>query len=209
MNKRILFASYKTFLSILIFVAVATQIASIVKHSVFYPANFFSFFTIESNLFIAVIFALSACGYWRKRPVKHITALRGAAALYMVTTGLVYVTLLTGLQESLNTNVPWVNFVLHYFIPVVALIDWLVDRPASANLSYKVVFAWLAFPIAWLAYSVVRGPLVGWYPYPFLDPNTGGGSLEVIIVCAGISILMGGMGALLVWLGTVRLSPGK
>jgi hypothetical protein len=204
MNKRILFASYKSLLALLILVAVITQIINLVGFGVFNPANFFSFFTIESNLFIAVIFALSAWGYWRNRPVKCVTSLRGAAALYMVTTGLVYITLLTGLQESLNTNIPWVNFVLHYFVPAVALLDWLIDRPAGARHSYKAVLLWLIFPIVWLVYSIVRGVMVGWYAYPFLDPHTGGGLSEVIIVCVGISILMGGLGALLVWFGSFR-----
>jgi hypothetical protein len=204
MNKRILFASYKSLLALLILVAVITQIINLVGFGVFNLANFFSFFTIESNLFIAVIFALSAWGYWRNRPVKYVTSLRGAAALYMVTTGLVYITLLTGLQESLNTNIPWVNFVLHYFVPAVAFLDWLIDRPAGARLSYKAVLPWLIFPIVWLVYSIVRGAMVGWYAYPFLDPHTGGGLSEVIIVCVGISILMGGLGALLVWFGSFR-----
>lgn len=30
----------------------------------------------------------------------------------------------------------------------------------------------LAFPLAWIAYTFVRGAVVGWYPYPFLDVTT-------------------------------------
>jgi len=204
MNKRIFVALCKLAIASLIIAAVTTQIVNLNDSGVFRPANFFSFFTIEANLFAAAVFLLSAYGYATKRVIRHGSVLRGAATLYMVTTGLVYVTLLTGLQESLNTHIPWVNFVLHYLIPLVALLDWLIDRPRHEMLSYKVISLWLIFPIVWLVYSVIRGALVGWYAYPFLDPHTGGGLVEVIIVCLGISVLMALLSAVLVWLGNLR-----
>jgi hypothetical protein len=33
---------------------------------------------------------------------------------------------------------------------------------------------WLAFPVVYLVYSLIRGPIVDWYPYPFLDPGHNG-----------------------------------
>jgi hypothetical protein len=61
----------------------------------FSPSNFFSFFTIQSNILAALVLLLGA------RPF-----VRGAAVLYMCVTGLVYATLLSGLEEALNTQVP-------------------------------------------------------------------------------------------------------
>ena len=29
--------------------------------------------------------------------------------------------------------------------------------------------AWLAYPAAWFAYTLIRGSAEGWYPYPFVD----------------------------------------
>jgi hypothetical protein len=31
------------------------------------------------------------------------------------------------------------------------------------------VLAWLAYPAAWLGYTLIRGASVDWYPYPFVD----------------------------------------
>jgi hypothetical protein len=31
---------------------------------------------------------------------------------------------------------------------------------------------WLLYPAAYLVYSLLRGGLTGWYPYPFLDVPT-------------------------------------
>ena len=28
---------------------------------------------------------------------------------------------------------------------------------------------WLVFPLVWTAYTLIRGAIVDWYPYPFLD----------------------------------------
>ena len=33
---------------------------------------------------------------------------------------------------------------------------------------------WLVVPLAYLVYSLVRGAVVDWYPYPFMDPGEHG-----------------------------------
>jgi hypothetical protein len=101
----------------------------------------------------------------------------------MTVTGIVYALLLSGLEDSLQTPIPWVNFVLHYLFPFVAFADWFIDRPAR-KVTFTQSLWWLVFPIAYLIYSLVRGPLVGWYPYPFLDPANGGyAAVFVTAVC--------------------------
>ena len=37
-------------------------------------------------------------------------------------------------------------------------------------------------PVAWLAFTLVRGPIVEWYPYPFLDVNEHGYPLVLVNV---------------------------
>ncbi len=38
----------------------------------------------------------------------------------------------------------------------------------------------------YLVYTLARGPIVGWYPYPFLDPAHAGGYVGVALYCVGI-----------------------
>ena len=39
------------------------------------------------------------------------------------------------------------------------------------------------YPLAWLAYTMVRGAAGEWYPYPLLDPANGGyGSVVAYVV---------------------------
>jgi hypothetical protein len=57
---------------------------------------------------------------------------------------------------------------------------------------------WVAvYPLAWLAFSVVRGISDGWWAYWFLDPTDEGGVTGMLTYVFGITVLMIGLGFLL------------
>jgi hypothetical protein len=70
----------------------------------------------------------------------------------------------------------------------------------------------LVFPVAWILYTLVRGPLVTnpvtkdpwWYPYPFLDPHLVGGYGGVALYVVGIAVALGAVAALVVAVGRRR-----
>lgn len=68
--------------------------------------------------------------------------------------------------------------------------------PVDKKLDYKKAVKWLIFPILFVPYTLIRGEIVGWYPYFFLDPNKVGylgvlGYFIIILVGAYIlSILL-------------------
>jgi hypothetical protein len=64
--------------------------------------------------------------------------------------------LLSGLQEDLDTHFGWVNFVVHTLMPIVLVVDWLIE-PARHRLPVWVAGAWLAYPAAWFVYTLVGG----------------------------------------------------
>lgn len=64
--------------------------------------------------------------------------------------------------------------------------DWLVDPPRH-RLPLWVAGAWLAYPAAWLAYTLVRGEIVDWYPYPFVDVSELGYG-GVLLRCAALLV---------------------
>ena len=129
--------------------------------------------------------------------------LRALATFCMTTTGIVYVTLLRGLEDTLQTPVPWINTVLHYVMPVVVLLDWVLDRPRPP-LPFTRALLVLIYPVAWVVYSLVRGAIVDWYPYPFLDVETKGYA-EVLLTCAVLAVAMVGLVWVLAWI--TRLGP--
>lgn len=135
--------------------------------------NFFSFFTIESNVLAIVLLLVLGILSFMKKEFEWLSFLRGAITLYMTMTGIIYVLLLSGNEIALQTTVPWVNAILHYVLPVVILADWLIFPPTT-YISFKRAVWWLVFPMAYLIYSLVRGAYANWYPYPFINPVDSG-----------------------------------
>jgi hypothetical protein len=67
--------------------------------------------------------------------------------------------------------IPWVNVIVHYAMPVLIALDWCLDPPQT-KISRRDVTLWLVLPAGYLAYALVRGAVVHWYPYPFLNADT-------------------------------------
>ncbi len=197
MNNKLSLISYKVFFALLALSAVVTQMVYGITQDNFNATNFYSYFTIESNIFALVMFLVSAKAIRTGKRDANLDYLRGAATLYMLITGFIYSILLTGVD--VNTPLPWVNTVLHYLFPLVVLIDWLVDKPAKAIRTKKALL-WLAFPLAYFVYSLVRGHYVGWYPYPFMNAANLGYA-EVAVNAVVIAIGMAGLAVVVAKLG--------
>lgn len=61
----------------------------------------------------------------------------------------------------------------HYIASWATLLGWLLFGPRPR--SDRATMAWaLLWPIAWITYTFIRGALVHWYPYPFLDVDQTG-----------------------------------
>uniref|UniRef100_UPI003D945466 Pr6Pr family membrane protein n=1 Tax=Gordonia sp. B7-2 TaxID=3420932 RepID=UPI003D945466 len=162
-------------------------------------ADYFSYFTILSNvaavivLLVGAIAAPAGAGWqW----------LRGAVTTAMVITGIVYALLLANVD--VNLNIEWINGVLHRTMPIVLLVDWIVFRPRF--LPDRSWLTWLALPLVYGVYTLIRGPFVDWYPYPFIDPRGQGYlsmTLSLIVVFAGMALMAFGV----YWLGARSPTP--
>jgi len=188
--------------------AVGVQFAHGLQSPTFRPTNFFSFFTIQSNVFCAIILLIAGSYALRKRPSDELALLRGASTLYMLITGIVYAALLSGSEAALQTTIPWVNLVVHYVIPLWMLFDWLIDTPALW-LNYSAILArWLVYPLGYVFYSLARGAVVGWYPYPFLNARLHGYPFVCAMIVA-IAVFSLALGSALVWIaGRPRIRRG-
>lgn len=164
--------------------AVIAQALYLQLEGVLNPFNYLGYFTNLSNIFASVVFIFCALYLLKRRkPSPRDDTIRGAATLYMAVTGLVYITLLSG--EDLGLLMPWVNVVTHIIMPAAVIADWLFQPPLSV-LRLKHIALWLVFPGVFLVYSLIRGSIVQWYPYPFLDPAQVGGYGGVTAYCLGI-----------------------
>jgi len=154
----------------------------------FRQTNFFSFFTIQSNLIAAVVLLIGASGLpFVERPTGTWDLVRGAAAIYLTLTFVVFALLLSDITDELQTTIPWVNAVVHQIVPVVMILDFLIV-PLAHRISFRQSLVWIVYPLLWLAYTLIRAQIVGWYPYPFLNPAESGGWLGVAAICVVILI---------------------
>jgi hypothetical protein len=196
MDRRVVINTYRLGFALLTVIAIVVQAAGLQARGVLVPQNFLSYFTIQSNL-IAVAVFLIGVAWWRTPPTAVWELVRGASVLHMTITFVVFAVLLSG--TDVDTAIPWVNAVVHQVMPIAVIADWLIDPPRH-RIPFTTSRRWLTFPLVWTAYTLVRGAITGWYPYPFIDPANGGyGSVAVYIV---VLLLFGAaLCAAIAWVG--------
>jgi hypothetical protein len=144
--------------------------------------NFFSYFTNISNLFAAAVLLMATYSVNGRGTVLA----RLTAVVAMTIVGVVFSVLLRG--TDLGDLKPWVNFVVHYLMPCIILLDWLL-YPPTVRLGIRELAVCLTLPAIYVFYTLVRGMQTGWYPYAFLNPASVGGYGGVAVYVAGITVL--------------------
>ena len=179
---RTLLALTRIAFGLLILAALIWMIKVLIDEGQFNPLNFFTFFTILSNLLaMGVLLEGGRRMLTAAPPVPDM--IRGAAVVYMTVTYIVFAILLRDLQEELQTHVAWVDSVFHRLAPIVLMIGWVVDPPRE-RISFRRSLWWLSFPLLWVIFTMIRGAVDGRYPYPFLDPANGGYGTVLVYVVA-------------------------
>ncbi|MGK5444913.1 Pr6Pr family membrane protein [Micromonospora sp. URMC 105] len=132
------------------------------------------YFTIQSNVAVGLFAGYAAWRAWRAR-AEPPSALKGAVTLYITITGVVYHLVLANPASPFAMTQPeralgeaLGNQFLHTVVPLLAIADWaLFDQ--RGRLRVRHAAWWLAFPLAYLGFALVRGLVVHRYPYPFID----------------------------------------
>jgi hypothetical protein len=127
-------------------------------------ANLFTFFTILSNILVAVVCVLLAVRPRHRSPAFAVVWLD--ALLAITVTGIVYNTVLIGLYELHGAEL-LADRLFHMVSPALFVLGWLMFGPRGL-VTARAVALGLAYPLAWLAFTLVRGAIITWYPYPFL-----------------------------------------
>ncbi|MET9213935.1 MULTISPECIES: Pr6Pr family membrane protein [unclassified Nocardia] len=163
--------------------------------------NYLSYFTIESNILGVIVLLV---GGFLAPQGRGWQLFRGAATLYMLITMVVYAVLLSRIDVMLNDK--WINDVMHRYLPLVLVVDWLlVAMPQRLRPSPALIGQWLIFPLIYGVYTLIRGPIADWYPYPFIDPRQQGylsmaiGLVVLTLVFAALAVAMASLGDLPAW----------
>src|SRR4051812_8300365 len=121
-------------LSLLVFMAIGAILQYLNVHKPDYPMlNFFSYFTNQSNIMVALFFMADAILRWCGRPLSQLAydRTRGALILYMSMTTSIYWLFLHGLITFSETIATAANIFLHSGCLTMLVLDWIVDRPET------------------------------------------------------------------------------
>jgi hypothetical protein len=128
--------------------------------------NTLSYFTVFTNLLAAIAATASAL---RSSADTFLTrpSTISAIAVYMFVVGLIYSLVLRSLWEPTGLQRA-ADVALHDLLPILFVLYWLLFVP-KGTLRWSQPVAWLIYPAAYVAYSLLRGAVTGKYLYPFAD----------------------------------------
>ena len=181
--------------------SVVWQVTDRLAHNLFRPAEYFAYFSIQGTLIAGVMLAYSGWLSWAgTAEKKQVTIARVSATTYSIVTAVVYNALLRNAPGDIrDAGYAWPvvpNEIMHVWAAVLILLDWLLIA-GYRHLKLRASLWVAVFPLAWLAFSVTRGMLDGWWAYWFLNPNEPAGIPGMLEYIGGITVLMIGLGFLL------------
>ena len=170
---------------------------------------YFSFFTILTNIAAVMVHAalISPTGYaWF--PAFAGQRMRAGVAVAITLVFIVYATVLAGLWQPQGLFL-LCDILLHYVTPLLFVLWWLVAG-ADGTTRWRDISWWMIYPLAYLAYALLRASFAGEVPYPFLD-ITKNGAVSVAVSAVAIIALFIGLSALAVFvdhgIGRLRGKP--
>lgn len=174
----------------------------------FYVSYYFSYFTVQSGMAGCAVFVLS--GLWAlKKPANPVwlDMLRASITTYILVSGVVYALItFQPANVAYAISIPWSSQILHFWVPAIAVIDWFVDADKT-RLPWRNLGLVLVFPVFWLIFTLIRGDLIGWYPYFFLDARQVSGPLETLLYYVLVVVVITGIAALLI--AATRMKPHR
>lgn len=147
--------------------------------------RFISYFTILTNLLVAV--TTTTLGLGQTVAPRWWRVLRLNAVVGITVTGLVHWFLLRPLLDLSGADY-LADKLLHVVVPLLAVVGWMVFGPRG-KAERSLLLPSLIYPVGWLIYTLVRGAVANWYPYPFLDVRLHGYP-AALLACAGVAVLL-------------------
>jgi len=163
---------------------------------------FFGYFTILTNLLVSLALAIPLL-LPRSKSAKFLTepfVVAGIAASILFVS-LAYQVLLRGLWNPQGVHL-LADDILHYLTPALFLIYWFAYM-RSGVLNWRDPLVWGVYPTAYFIYVLLRGAIIGSYPYGFIDVTLIGYE-KTLVNAVGLLVVFVILGLLLV--GVDRVS---
>lgn len=130
------------------------------------------FFTILTNLMAVALFAAIAAN---RVPSPRIIY---SVVIAIACLGGIFHVLLAHLQK-LDGLALWADHGVHTFMPIISVV-WLLCFGPTRKVTISDPAAWVAWPLLYFGYALLRASWSGFYPYPFLNvPKVGWSGLAI------------------------------
>jgi hypothetical protein len=136
--------------------------------------SMFAYFTIITNVLVAVVFSCVALD----RTVLRSAWIIAGTMLSILLVGVVNALLLWGALELSGGSV-LVDRLLHVVTPVCVLLFWIFFAN-KGGLTWRDPLLWAIYPLVYLVYGIGRGLATSKYAYPFLNVLTLGWSRTAV-----------------------------
>jgi hypothetical protein len=153
--------------------------------------RFLSYFTIQSNILVALTASMLAID--PRRDGRLFRVLRLDALFGIAITGIVYAVLLAPQHDPHGVNA-LTNAGLHYVTPIMSVLGWLAFGPRP-RISENALLLALVWPALYIAYTLAHGAASTWYPYPFIDAARLGyattlrNGVGMVVLMAGVATI--------------------
>lgn len=198
---------------------VAACTIGLTMHREFYAGasrpDFFYFYTNLSNLLVGIYFALISPYLYANSsfraliPHAEFSLMMSIMLTFSVFHLMLYPAIRSVIAGAKRTRecliVVTDNFIVHYLVPWLVFLYWLICSPGKALLRLWDAFLWTLLPalyLAWIYLRASKGRIIketeSPYPYPFLDAAALGKNavirtcltLYVLCIAAGASVVL-------------------
>lgn len=129
---------------------------------------YFGYFTLLTNILCAAVLTAHIVGRTTGLPAfLRRPGVATTAATSIIVVGVVYHLLLASQWDPQGIDLV-VDTMLHTVMPIAFVLAWTRLVPRGA-VSLREAPLWSGYILAYAAYILVRGAILGEYPYPFID----------------------------------------
>jgi hypothetical protein len=160
--------------------------------------RFFSYFTILTNLLVAVCFTSLLQQKGKGFQFFSKPGVSTAVTVYILIVGLVYNLVLRSLWNPQGWQLLADNL-LHTVTPLLTVLYWIAYTSAK-EIKWKETALWLFYPLIYLIYVLFRGAFSDFYPYFFIDAGKLGYT-KAFTNAVYVTLAFLVVSLLLIWLG--------
>lgn len=144
------------------------------------------YFTILTNTLTLLMMLWIAVG--RNTSARLIKVI----CIGIVLVGIIYHTLLAHLVSLSGLDL-WADHGTHTFVPILSGLWWIFLAP-KPHLHWSDLPLWVAWPLLYFVYILIRASFSGFYPYPFLNvPEIGWDGLATSVAGLLVTFVVVGM----------------